>query len=208
MHLPDKLLEPRVWIPLMAVSAGAIAVCARRAEKHLADKSIPLVGVIGAFVFALQMINFPIGGGVSDHIVGASLLAILFGPSVAILCMSAIITIQALLFGDGGVTALGANVCDMGILSVLASYGVYMAFTRVHVDVAVALSTIMGVVVGAVGAAAWVMLSQPYGVKFLTAMIAMHLVSGGVEAVVVVVIVRSLSAAHLINVVHARAADG
>jgi cobalt/nickel transport system permease protein len=198
VHIPDGVLKPEVWVPLAAASAGAVAVAARAARKRLAGQCVPLVGVMGAFVFALQMLNFPIAAGVSDHIVGAGLLAIAFGPSVAVLCMSAIIVIQALLFGDGGITALGANLFDMAIVSTLVAYAVYTPLARRLPVTAAALASLVAVLAGAAGAALWVVLSQPYGTRFFLAMLLTHLVSGAVEAVVTVAVVKALRSASLL----------
>lgn len=202
MHIPDGVLEPRVWAPLCAVSASAVALAARAARRRLADESIPLVGLMGAFVFALQMVNFPIGAGVSDHIVGAGLLAIAFGPGIAVLAMSAVVVIQAMLFGDGGVAALGANVFDMAVASVLVAFVAHRALAprlpAAYARAAVAAATFAGVMAGAAGAAAWIMLSKPYGTKFLVAMALTHAVSGAVEAIVTAEVVRVLRAADML----------
>jgi cobalt/nickel transport system permease protein len=207
MHLPDKLLGPEVWIPLCGVSAATVGICAHRAKAHLADRSIPLVGVMGAFVFALQMINFPIAAGVSDHIIGAALLAIVFGPSIAVLAMAAIIVIQALLFGDGGITALGANIFDMAIVPVFAAWAIYGVLRRVQHEAAVAAATVAAVLLGAAAAAGWVMLSQPYGATFFAAMMLMHCVSGGVEAFVTVAVIGALRRSGLMRTFELGMAD-
>ncbi len=198
MHIPDGILAPHVWVPLAATGAGAVAVSARAARKRLAEESVPLVGLMGAFVFALQMVNFPIAAGVSDHVVGAGLLAVTFGPGIAVLCMAAVVTIQALVFGDGGIAALGANVVNMAVLSTLTAWAVHQALRPAFPNLAVAVSTVLGVLVGAGGAAAWVMLSQPYGAKFLGAMMVTHLVSGLVEAAVTLAVVKALRASGLV----------
>ncbi|MBM4355462.1 MAG: hypothetical protein FJ109_17020 [Deltaproteobacteria bacterium] len=198
MHIPDGILSTHVWVPLAAGGVGAVALAARAARKRLAEESVPLIGLMGAFVFALQMLNFPIAAGVSDHVVGAGLLAVIFGPSVAMLCMAAVVTIQALVFGDGGIAALGANVVNMAVLSTLTAWAVYHALKERLPNVAVVAATLLGVLAGAGGAAAWVMLSQPYGAKFLGAMVLTHFVSGMVEAAVTLAVVKTLRAAGLV----------
>jgi cobalt/nickel transport system permease protein len=197
MHIPDGVLEPGVWVPLAAASGLAVAAAARAARRRLADESIPLVGVMGAFVFALQMLNFPLAAGISDHVVGAGILAIILGPSIAVLAMTAIVTIQCLVFADGGIAALGANVFDMAILSTFAAYGTYRLLRRVLPTAAVAIGSMAGVLAGAGGAALWVILSKPYGAKFLAVMFGTHFLSGVVEAIVTVAIVRALQSAGL-----------
>lgn len=122
MHIPDNFLSTPVWAALDAISIPAVGLMVRRASRELEDSRIPLLGVMGAFVFAAQMINFPVGVGTSGHLVGGALLACTLGPAPAVLVMTAIIAIQAFVFQDGGVLALGANVFNMAVAGVLAGY--------------------------------------------------------------------------------------
>jgi len=127
MHIPDGFLTPPVWLTLDAISIPAIGWVAHRAGKTdplpSADSGrIPLLGVMGAFVFAAQMINFPVGLGASGHLLGGSLLAIVLGPAAAALILTAVLILQALLFQDGGVLVLGANVFNMALAGVVAGY--------------------------------------------------------------------------------------
>jgi cobalt/nickel transport system permease protein len=122
MHIPDNFLSPPVWATLDAVSIPAVGLMVRQASRELEDARIPLFGVMGAFVFAAQMINFPVGIGTSGHLVGGALLAYTLGPAPAVLVMTVIIAIQAFVFQDGGVLALGANVFNMAVAGVLAGY--------------------------------------------------------------------------------------
>lgn len=122
MHIPDGFLSTPVWFSLDVVSVPAVGWLARRAQRDLEETRVPLLGVMGAFVFAAQMINFPVGVGTSGHLVGAALLAIALGPAAAAVVMTAILAVQAFVFQDGGVLALGANVLNMAIAGVLAGY--------------------------------------------------------------------------------------
>src|SRR5262252_4132244 len=122
MHIPDGFLSPSVWAPLDVAALPAVAWVARRARLDTEDRSIPLMGVMGAFVFAAQMINFPVGLGTSGHLVGGALLSIALGPAAASVVMTAILVVQAFVFQDGGIMALGANVFNMAIVGVLAGY--------------------------------------------------------------------------------------
>src|SRR5713226_8692793 len=122
MHIPDGLLSPPVWITLDVAAVPAVGLMARRAHSELEDGRIPLLGVMGAFVFAAQMIDFPVGIGTSGHLVGGALLAFALGPSLAVITMTAILAVQAFIFQDGGILALGANVFNMAIAGVLAGY--------------------------------------------------------------------------------------
>jgi cobalt/nickel transport system permease protein len=122
MHIPDNFLSTPVWAALDAISIPAVGLMIKRAGRDLPDTRIPLLGVMGAFVFAAQMINFPVGVGTSGHLVGAALLACTLGPAPAVLVMTTILVIQAFVFQDGGVLALGANVFNMAIVGVLVGY--------------------------------------------------------------------------------------
>jgi len=122
MHIPDNFLSPPVWATLDAIAIPAVGLMVRQAGRELDDTRIPLLGVMGAFVFAAQMINFPVGVGTSAHLVGGALLAYLLGPAPAVLVMTVIVAIQAFVFQDGGVLALGANVFNMAVAGVLAGY--------------------------------------------------------------------------------------
>src|ERR1700675_478766 len=118
MHIPDNFLSTPVWATLDAVAIPAVGFMVKRAGRELEDTSIPLLGMMGAFVFAAQMINFPVGVGTSGHLVGGALLATLLGPAAAAVTMTAILAIQALVFQDGGILALGANVFNMALIGV------------------------------------------------------------------------------------------
>ncbi len=122
MHIPDNFLSTPVWATLDAVALPAIVIVSREAQKTTDNNRLPLLGVMGAFVFAAQMVNFPVGIGTSGHLVGGTLLACLLGPWPAALVLTAILMVQALIFQDGGVLALGANVINMALAGVLAGY--------------------------------------------------------------------------------------
>jgi cobalt/nickel transport system permease protein len=122
MHIPDGFLSPPVWATLDVLSVPAVAWTARRAQRDAEDRRIPLMGVMGAFVFAAQMINFPIPLGASGHLVGGALLTVVLGPAAASVVMTAILAIQALVFQDGGIMALGANAINMALAGILAAY--------------------------------------------------------------------------------------
>jgi cobalt/nickel transport system permease protein len=122
MHIPDNFLSTPVWAALDGISIPAVALLARRATRQTDEAQIPLLGIMGAFVFAAQMINFPVGPGTSGHLVGGTLLACTLGAAPASIVMMAILATQALIFQDGGVLALGANVFNMAIAGVFAGY--------------------------------------------------------------------------------------
>ena len=122
MHIPDGFLAAPVWGGLWVVSAPAVVAATRRAQRDLDESKVPLMGVLGAFVFAAQMVNFPLGAGTSGHLLGGTLLAAALGPAPAIVVMTAILTLQALIFQDGGLLALGANLFNMALVGTLAGY--------------------------------------------------------------------------------------
>lgn len=126
MHIPDGFLSTPVWATLDAIALPSIAYLARRAQREFDDHKIPLMGVMGAFIFAAQMINFPVGNGTSGHLVGGALLSFTLGPAAASIVLTAILAIQALLFQDGGLLAFGANIFNMAIAGVLAGYLPYI----------------------------------------------------------------------------------
>jgi len=122
LHIPDGFLSTKVWAALDVAAIPAVAAIARRAQRSFDESKVPLLGVMGAFVFAAQMINFPVGIGTTGHLVGGAVLAFTLGPAAAAVVMTAIVAIQALVFQDGGVLALGPNILNMAVLGVLAGY--------------------------------------------------------------------------------------
>ncbi|HEY3744096.1 MAG TPA: energy-coupling factor ABC transporter permease [Bryobacteraceae bacterium] len=128
MHIPDGFLSTPIWITLDFAAAGTAGWLARRATTEVDESKIPLLGVMGAFVFAAQMINFPVAPGTSNHLVGGALLAYALGPWAASLVMVAILAIQAFVFQDGGIMALGANTINMALAGVWAATIPYRRF--------------------------------------------------------------------------------
>ena len=123
LHVPDGFLSLSVALLCWAVTVTFLSVALRRTQNALGEKQIPLMGVMAAFIFAAQMINFPVAGGTSGHLLGGALAAIVIGPWAGMLVMASVIAVQALLFQDGGLLVMGANILNMGILTVLVGYG-------------------------------------------------------------------------------------
>src|SRR3954452_24610691 len=119
MHIPDGFLSTDVALACALPAALAVGAGLRRASADLDERRVPLLGVTAAFVFAAQMLNFPVAGGTSGHFLGAALAAILLGPWLACVVMSVVLVVQSFVFADGGVTALGANVLNMGVIGAL-----------------------------------------------------------------------------------------
>lgn len=145
MHVPDGLLSLPIAILCWIIAAILVWIAVRRTKGELGERQVPLMGVMAAFIFAAQMINFPVAGGTSGHLLGGALAAITLGPWAAMLVMTSVIIVQALLFQDGGLVVMGANILNMGLLTVLVSYGLYRATS----------SRSRGVRLGVAGVAAW-----------------------------------------------------
>jgi cobalt/nickel transport system permease protein len=128
MHIPDGFLSTPVWAAMNAAAVPSVGFAVRKAQATMEENRVPLLGVMGAFVFAAQMINFPVGVGTSGHLVGGALLAVTLGPAAAVVVMTAILAVQALIFQDGGLLALGANVFNMAVAGVMAGYLPYQAW--------------------------------------------------------------------------------
>ncbi len=148
MHIPDGLVSAPINIATAVVSTGVGAAAVARARRTLGEKQVPILGMSAAFVFAAQMLNFPVAAGTSGHFLGALLVAVLLGPLNGFLVMSVVLVIQALLFADGGLTALGTNIFNMGVIGGLTGYGLFRLLVGV-------LPRRKGAFVGAVAAAGW-----------------------------------------------------
>lgn len=199
MHMADALISPAVGGVMWAAAAVATAHSAGKLREEMDDRRIPLMGVLGALVFAAQMINFTIPGtGSSGHLGGAMLLAILLGPHAAFLTMASILTIQALFFADGGLLALGCNIFNMGFLSCFVAYP--LIYRKIASGTgggkrevaAVLAASIIGLQLGALGVVTETFLSgiSDLSLKtFLLLMLPIHLVIGIVEGIVTVSLV-------------------
>ncbi|WP_449064040.1 energy-coupling factor ABC transporter permease [Planomonospora algeriensis] len=130
MHVPDGFFNAAVSVSAAAVAAAGVAVCLRGARRELDDRTAPMAGLVAAFVFAVQMLNFPVAAGTSGHLLGGALAAILVGPYTAVLCMAVVLLVQGFFFADGGLTALGVNITLMGLVTVLVGWGVFRLITR------------------------------------------------------------------------------
>ena len=130
LHIPDGFLSFAVSILCWVISAITISVAVSRSNKSLGERQVPLMGVMAAFIFAAQMINFPVAGGTSGHLLGGALAAITLGPWAGMLVMTAVIAVQALLFQDGGLLVMGANILNMGLITVAIGYGLYRGVSK------------------------------------------------------------------------------
>lgn len=125
MHVPDGFLDAPTSVGTAVVAVAGVALALRGARRELDDRTAPLAGLVAVFIFATQMLNFPVAAGTSGHLLGGALAAVLVGPFTATLCLSVVLLVQALLFADGGLTALGTNITLMGIIGVWAGWLVF-----------------------------------------------------------------------------------
>ncbi|MCC3653454.1 energy-coupling factor ABC transporter permease [Streptomyces sp. S07_1.15] len=130
MHVPDGFFDAPVSLATGAVAAAAVAVGLRGARRELDERTAPLAGLVAAFVFAVQMLNFPVAAGTSGHLLGGALAAVLVGPYTGVLCISVVLLMQAVLFADGGLTALGVNITTMAVVGVPVAYAVFRGLVR------------------------------------------------------------------------------
>ena len=201
MHVPDGFLDAPTSLATAGVAAVAIGVALRGARRELDDRIAPLAGLVATFVFATQMLNFPVAGGTSGHLMGGALAAVLVGPYTGLLCLTVVLVVQSLLFADGGITALGTNVVLMGITTVVVGHLAFRGAQLVlpkrmsMVAPAAAFGAIVSVVVSA---AAFVGLYAVGGVvpipfdTLLTAMLGVHTMIGIGEAVITLLVVGSI----------------
>jgi len=127
MHVPDGFLDARTLVAAAGLAAVGLGLALREVRRNLPPRRVPLIGLTAAFVFAAQMLNFPVAAGTSGHLIGAALAAVLLGPAAAVVAMTAVLLLQSLMFADGGITALGANVLNLAVIAPLVAYGVYRA---------------------------------------------------------------------------------
>jgi len=193
MHIPDGFLSTPVWAALDAGAIVGVSVLSRSAGREVEETRIPLLGVMGAFVFAAQMINFPVGPGTSGHLVGAALLAYTLGPAAASFVMTAILAVQALVFQDGGLLALGANVFNMAFAGVLAAYLPYRLLRGGNT--AIFLGASLSVLTSAALAMGELLISGvPIRPSLLMISVSLFVVSALVEGAITLAALRSLRA--------------
>jgi cobalt/nickel transport system permease protein len=130
MHIPDGFLDGKTMGATAALSVGGLALALRQLRRNLPRRRVPLMGLAAAFVFAAQILNFPIAGGTSGHLLGSVLIAVLLGPGAAVLVLTAVLIVQCLVFADGGLLALGANIFNMGIVGGVGGYAIYRCVQR------------------------------------------------------------------------------
>lgn len=156
MHIPDGFIDAQTSLAAGVIAVGGLAVAVRQGAKSLDDKQVPMAGLAAAFIFAVQMLNFPVAGGTSGHLLGGVLAAVLVGPWLGALCLAVVLLVQCLLFADGGLSALGLNIVNMSLVGALGGYVVFKALrvvlprARSGVVVASGIAAAISVVLAAI----------------------------------------------------------
>jgi cobalt/nickel transport system permease protein len=199
MHIPDGFVDLKIAISTGAVSAGGLAAAIYKVKSYFKAKVIALMGVISALIFALQMINFTIPGGTSGHLLGGALAAIVLGPHAGVIVVAVVLIVQAFIFMDGGVVALGANIFNMAIIGVYGSYLIYWLICKISKSkiaffTSVAVASWLSVVVASLFAALELGISGTYALGVtLKAMTGVHAVIGIGEAIITVAVIAFIS---------------
>jgi cobalt/nickel transport system permease protein len=198
MHIPDGFLDAKTWLSTTLASSGAISYSLKKLKADLDDKRLPFMGVLAAFIFAAQMINFPIPGGTSGHLLGGALAAILLGPWAASLVMTIILVVQALLFADGGITTLGANIFNMAILAPFIGAYFYSLIIKLSNNKLTSLAAFIAawitVVIAAISTALELSISGTSPLKLaLPAMVGWHTIIGAGEGLITASVVNYLA---------------
>jgi len=194
MHIPDGFLNAQTWVPAWIISAGGIGYSLKKAAQSLRDRVIPLMGIMAAFIFAGQMFNFPVMGGTSGHLLGGVLAGVLLGPYAGAVVIAVVLIVQCLVFQDGGLTALGANILNMAMIGTGISYFLYALLRKIlgrrGFLAAVALASWLSVMLASAACALELALSgtSPLGVA-LPAMAAVHSLIGIGEAIITTLVV-------------------
>jgi cobalt/nickel transport system permease protein len=190
LHIPDGFLSLTISIVFWVLTIALIALAVRKTQGQLGERQIPLMGIMAAFIFAAQMLNFPVAGGTSGHMLGGALAAITLGPWAGMLVMASVVGLQGLLFQDGGLVVMGANIFNMGLLTALIGYGLYRPVAGQSKGVRLAVAAVAAWL--SVMAAALVTSLQlgfsgtsPFGVV-LPAMLGVHALIGLGEALIIV----------------------
>ncbi|MFJ6053008.1 energy-coupling factor ABC transporter permease [Streptomyces sp. NPDC092307] len=193
MHVPDGFINAPVSVAAGAVAAAAVAVSLRGARRELDERTAPLAGLVAAFIFAVQMLNFPVAAGTSGHLLGGALAAILVGPYTGVLCVSVVLLMQGILFADGGLTALGVNITVMGVVTVVVSYAIFRGLLGILPPTrrSVTVAAFTGALLSVPAAAAFFTLVYAIGgttdvpiAKVFTAMVGVHVLIGIGEAAI------------------------
>ncbi|MBN1341249.1 MAG: PDGLE domain-containing protein [Phycisphaerae bacterium] len=201
MHIPDGFLDTKTAVATGVIAAAGLGFALRQAREHLPPKRVPLLGLSAAFVFAAQMLNFPVAGGTSGHLVGAVLTAVLLGPSAAVIVISAVLIVQCLMFADGGISALGANVFNMAMVAGVGGWAIYYLVSRAFKGLfgrvlAAAFSAWCGTVLASIACAGELVASHTVGWSVaLPAMAGVHALIGIGEGIITALVLVAVAQA-------------
>ncbi|MDS0260693.1 energy-coupling factor ABC transporter permease [Haloarcula sp. S1CR25-12] len=198
MHIPDGYVDLPIAVFCGLLSVAVLALAARRVDGEIPDARAPLLGVVAAGIFAAQMLNWPIPGGTSAHFVGGAFAAIMLGPHLGALSVATVVAIQALVFGDGGLVVLGANVFNMAIVEVYVGYALYRLLAPYGEFRAAFVAGWLGITAGALTAGVQLGLSSAFEYELVTTLLIMgvgHLLLGLVEGAITAVVYRYLARA-------------
>lgn len=198
MHIPPGFLKPEVWIPMYGLSVAAVGYALKKSGEEIDDTRMPVMGVVASFIFAAQMVNFPVAGGTSGHLMGSALAVAILGMWPGMLAMTAVVLMQALLFQDGGLDALGANIFNMAVLGCLVSgavIGVGRRFGERALYLSTALAGWLTITAAAFLCAVELAVSKtsPFSVV-VPAMTGIHAVIGVVEGFISVAALKFIAA--------------
>lgn len=200
MHIADGIINGPTAAVCAALAAALLALCVVKARADLDDRLVPMAGLTAAFIFAVQMLNFPVLLGVSGHLLGGALAAALVGPWIGALCVAIVLIVQSLMFADGGITALGPNIVNMALIGAFVTYGVLRLLLRVlprtttGLSIAVFVTAVVSVAAGASGFVVEYAIGGTTNMPLPTVtgtMLGLHLLIGIVEGLITVTTVAA-----------------
>jgi cobalt/nickel transport system permease protein len=195
MHIPDGFLSTSTWVPAWLLSIGGVGYSLKRTAQVMKDRMIPLMGVMSAFIFAAQMVNFPVMGGTSGHLLGGVLATVLLGPFAGAIVLACVLIVQCLIFQDGGLTAMGANIFNMAIVGTMGGYLMYKGVSllipsRKGIMIATAISSWFSVFAAASVCALELVMSGTSPFEMVVpAMAGVHAIIGLGEAIITTMVV-------------------
>ena len=203
MHIPDGFIDIKTSAAFAAASALAVAGAVKGARRQLSEQSAPLAGLTAVFIFAVQMLNFPVAAGTSGHLIGAALAMVLVGPYAATLALVVVLIIQAFLFADGGLTALGLSIFNMAVISVWVSFAVFMLLKKIFPKTKswLVIATFVSALISVPAAAIGFVIQYAIGANatfsvgtVLNAMVGTHILIGIGEAIITALTVSAVLA--------------
>ena len=203
MHIPDGFIDAPTSLAFGAFSAAGVAIAIRATRRSLDTRAAPLAGLTAVFIFAAQMINFPVAAGTSGHLLGGALAAVLVGPAAGVLALTVVLVLQAFLFADGGLSAIGLNVANIALLVTAAAWAVFVALrailpkTRASVTVAAAVAAFVSVPVSSMGFVLQYAIGGTGTINLgtvLWSVLAVHVLIGIGEAVITGLVIASVMA--------------